>query len=45
MRVNVNDLQQKAAQELLPSGGEIYKVVKYLDLIMNIEMVLVRLLL
>lgn len=32
----------KAASSLLPKGEDVYKVVKYLDLSVTIEMILVR---
>ena len=33
---------QQAATQFLPTGAEVYKIIKYLDLATSIEIVLVR---
>ena len=34
-------MQFQAATQFLPSGGEVFKIVKYLDLATNMQIVLV----
>ena len=41
VQISLKNLQSKAAESILPTGADVYKVVKYLDLSFNMEIVLV----